>query len=140
MLNPLEFEVLFFMLNASSPLSLSHLCFVPFLSSFTNPLTFLPSFLSSPSLRDVGYGVADLQTPPVDGSEHGEESEEDQKNPGDVDPFRVLSGTPRSSHESCSGGGKDDEEQEAQQAPPPGVMSTNRRDFSAVWTSGQSPV
>lgn len=51
------------------------------------PLAISPSFLSSPSLRDVGYGVADLQTLPVDGSEHREESEEDQKNPGDVDPF-----------------------------------------------------
>lgn len=75
--------------------------------------SFLPSFLPSfpfsclPSLclRDVGYGVADFQTPPVDRPHHGKQSEEDQKHPRNVDPFRALSRRPCTDLKSETDGG-----------------------------------
>lgn len=110
-----------------------------------HPLALSPSFLfplilSLFCLRDVGYGVADFQAPPVDGSRKCEQSEQDQQHPGNVDPFRGPSRFPRTNDETRSGGSEDDQQQETEQAPPPGVPPTNGRDFSAVWTSGQGSV
>lgn len=96
--------------------------------------------LSIRPLRDVGYGVADFQTPPVDGPRHGEEREHGQQHPRHVDPFGVLGRSPRSHQESGCGGRQHHEQQEAQQAPPSGVASANGGDFTAVRTSSQGAI
>lgn len=46
-------------------------------------------------LCDVGYGIADFQTAPVDSSCHGEQSQQHHQHPRDVDPLGVLSRLPR---------------------------------------------
>lgn len=54
----------------------------------------LPSLPLVNPLRDVANGVANFQTPPVDSSRHGEESEQDEQHPGHVDAFGVLRWSP----------------------------------------------
>lgn len=83
--------------------------FLPFL-----PLSLSLSLSLFLSLRDVGDGVTDFQTPPVDGPCKGEEQEQDEQHPRDVDPFGLLGGMPRSKDKSCSGGSEHHKQHEAQ--------------------------
>lgn len=63
-------------------------------STLSHAFNYLPHFYSL-SLCDVGYGIADFQTAPVDSSRHGEQSQQHHQHPRDVNALGVPSRLPR---------------------------------------------